>query len=602
MKTVNSTIRDSFILHQTYLERLKTSQVNKLVGILNRDVFPSIDADIKSSSGKSDTKRLSYLRDSLSELVDSNFKILSNKAVSSMGDVALLESSASLKLIKKAMPISIDMLAPSPVTLRSLVTTKPFEGKLLEDWFDSLSSTTKNRLQSAINTGVIRGESVVDIIRRVGPVKDLTRSNVEAIVRTSVSNITSAAREITYEENTDVIDQEQWHSTLDTRTTNTCKALDGKVFPIGKGPRPPAHFNCRSVMVPVLKSWKDLGIKGLKELKPSTRASMDGQVPDNLTYNDWLKDQPRSIQDEALGPERAEMFRNGVDVERFVDNKYQPLTIEEIKKREGIEDNITTTNVSFSGKRSEELTSQFKPFIDKISEIKSIIDKRIDSLNEQDLSSSEMRKAEKALDKQYQDWESKKQELRSQLQKAMKLDRSDRSSYDVNINDKALNSAAKEATSWLGSMVNKSVVNNLDPITIAISDKDRSYAVPEMSLINVFKYKKESNSVADTIHEIGHLIEESNPEVKRKVSSFLQKRAKESGSKILPLTKLDYVGSYDSREKAWKDEFIHPYMGKFYKSGATEILSCGLEYLYSKPEELLMKDPDMFNFLIDLIQ
>ena len=36
-----------------------------------------------------------------------------------------------------------------------------------------------------------------------------------------------------------------------------------------------------------------------------TRASMNGQVPGNLTYNAWLRRQPRAFIDEVLGPTKA---------------------------------------------------------------------------------------------------------------------------------------------------------------------------------------------------------------------------------------------------------------------------------------------------------
>ncbi len=151
-----------------------------------------------------------------------------------------------------------------------------------------------------------------------------------------MNHISSQAREITFAGNEDIIKGVQWVSTLDARTTEICMSLDGQVFSIGEGPRPPAHVGCRSSIIPVLKSWKELGIN-LKEAPPGTRASMDGQVADTVTYPDWLKDQPASVQDEALGPARAELFRDGVPIERFVDDRFNPLTLDQIKTREGLE-------------------------------------------------------------------------------------------------------------------------------------------------------------------------------------------------------------------------------------------------------------------------
>ena len=140
-----------------------------------------------------------------------------------------------------------------------------------------------------------------------------------------------------FEENEDVIKGVQWIATLDERTTDICAGLDAEIFPINSGPRPPAHFRCRSTVVPVLKSWKEMGIK-LKEAPEGTRTSMDGQVSRKITYGDWLKNQPKDVQNEVLGVKKAELFRTGkVDIKRFTDDKHRPLTLKEISRREGIE-------------------------------------------------------------------------------------------------------------------------------------------------------------------------------------------------------------------------------------------------------------------------
>jgi hypothetical protein len=106
------------------------------------------------------------------------------------------------------------------------------------------------------------------------------------------------------------------------------------VFPVDSGPRPPAHPNCRSTTTPVIKSWKELGIN-LTEAPPGTRASMDGQVPATLTYNDWLKKQPQAFQDEVLGPTKAKLYRKGdLSLDRFIDKSGNEYTLDELRRRE----------------------------------------------------------------------------------------------------------------------------------------------------------------------------------------------------------------------------------------------------------------------------
>ncbi|MGL5392549.1 MAG: hypothetical protein ACRDA8_14455, partial [Shewanella sp.] len=114
-----------------------------------------------------------------------------------------------------------------------------------------------------------------------------------------------------------------------------CRARDGIVYKFSDkaSPKPPAHYNCRSTITLKVSSEFDFLDEG------ATRASKDGQVDANLTYYDWLKQQPASFQDEVLGIEKGKIFRNaGLSAEEFrkitVDDLGRPLTIDEMAARD----------------------------------------------------------------------------------------------------------------------------------------------------------------------------------------------------------------------------------------------------------------------------
>jgi uncharacterized protein with gpF-like domain len=48
------------------------------------------------------------------------------------------------------------------------------------------------------------------------------------------------------------IEAYEWSSVIDERTTDYCESMDGKVFMKGEVELPPAHHNCRSVVIPVI--------------------------------------------------------------------------------------------------------------------------------------------------------------------------------------------------------------------------------------------------------------------------------------------------------------------------------------------------------------
>jgi hypothetical protein len=121
---------------------------------------------------------------------------------------------------------------------------------------------------------------------------------------------------------------------LIVHNTPICQGLDGKVFPLDSGPRPPAHINCRSATVPVLKSWREMGIDR-DEVPAGTRASMNGQVAATETYGEWLRKQPAAVQEEALGKAKARLFRDGgLTVDRFAAPTGRAYTLDELRARE----------------------------------------------------------------------------------------------------------------------------------------------------------------------------------------------------------------------------------------------------------------------------
>jgi SPP1 gp7 family putative phage head morphogenesis protein len=167
--------------------------------------------------------------------------------------------------------------------------------------------------------------------------------SAETLVRTSVQSVANDTALEMYKENSDLVSGIQWVSTLDSRTSPICQALDGKRWdvnenPIGHGmsyPGGSAHWNCRSRVTPVVKSWAELGAKGkFKEVPDSTRASMDGQVSEKVSYEKWLKGKPKKVQEEALGVKKRKMWLKGeLGFSDLVNQSGNPLTLTQLEKK-----------------------------------------------------------------------------------------------------------------------------------------------------------------------------------------------------------------------------------------------------------------------------
>jgi SPP1 gp7 family putative phage head morphogenesis protein len=231
-------------------------------------------------------------------------------------------------------------------------------GKVVEKAFRGLAESQAERFGQIVRQGLLTGEPTPEIARRLkgrlefgqparsvkqlqlagGELTKMANHQVVTIVRTSVNQVSNAASQQVYEANQDVTRKYRYVATLDTRTSAICRALDGREFEYGKGPMPPQHFNCRSTTVAVV-DYKGLG---LTPPKPGRRASMDGPVPANESYGQWLSKQSKATQAEVLGAEKVAYFTR-------LSNKYGPkdaiakmvrddgseLTLEQLRRRYG---------------------------------------------------------------------------------------------------------------------------------------------------------------------------------------------------------------------------------------------------------------------------
>jgi SPP1 gp7 family putative phage head morphogenesis protein len=382
MASVNERLRDDAVADLVRLQRYGGTLARRIVALLNRadaDLVRRIADRLESIDrrgfdlGPQTTARLQRLLKEIRDQSTDLYNLVHAELRDELVQLARVEADNQAERIDETVGTDLNILRPSPETLRSAVTSQPFRGKLLREWAANLEADKVRRLSDAVRIGIVEGETTDQIVTRIRGTRDaqyrdgileITRRNAEAITRTAVNHISTRARDLLYEQNTDIIKGVLWVSVLDNRTTPVCRSRDGKVYPVGKGPRPPAHVGCRSTTVPVLKSWAELSgddslqrgrgaddietlfRKNLKEqgftddqiatIQRNTRASMDGQVPSDMTYSQWLSRQSAGVQDDILGKTRGALFRRGeLPLDRFVDRTGAELTLGQLRKRQG---------------------------------------------------------------------------------------------------------------------------------------------------------------------------------------------------------------------------------------------------------------------------
>ena len=239
-------------------------------------------------------------------------------------------------------------------------------GEVVSKAFRGIAVDQAEQFSQVVRNGLLTGESTPAIAKRLigrlqfgdyGPlsVKQLAaaggeltavaNNQVMALVRTSINQVANSASQQVYEANQDITKKYRYIATLDTRTSARCRALDGREFEYGKGPMPPQHFNCRSTTVPILdynQLGKDLGIENLEPPPSGKRAASGGMVPSDTTYGEWLKKQPRSVQNDAIGADKVPYFNRLADkygakdaMAKLVRDDGSELSLDDLRKRYG---------------------------------------------------------------------------------------------------------------------------------------------------------------------------------------------------------------------------------------------------------------------------
>lgn len=384
-KTVNEELHDALIRHQTYLLRYSGYVRNRIQAILDateQDLADKIRGRLANApgglTGPYEVRRMQALQDQLTTIRSKAWDQAADELKGQMTALSLAESAALTTTVTVLLPVAINVVQPTARLLRSIALSRPFQGRILSEWARDMQADDLRRIHNAIQVGMTEGQPMESIVRRVigtgalnyaDGATQLTRANVQSIVRTAVMHVSNHARSAWYQENSDVITSERFVATLDSRTTPICRADDGKEFDVGTGPQPPLHFGCRSLRVAVIDGTL-LGSRPAKpytenqlareyadendiddvdtrdDLPHGTKTDFDkwskgrirdlvGPVPADTTYQEWLEGQTNSFQDDLLGVTKAKLFRDGdLKLDRFVNRQGDELTLHELAQRE----------------------------------------------------------------------------------------------------------------------------------------------------------------------------------------------------------------------------------------------------------------------------
>lgn len=381
----NDGVADGIIGHAVNLERLKADEARIVFGMLRKLEAKLIDdlnkTDPTVVGGKTRTRRLQLLLANVQKTVKANYALIAKSHTETLTSVAGMEKTATANAIGQGVAnnpkvgVAIMQTLPPTTTLANLVNNTLIMGAPQKSWWARQAGDLTQRFQDQMREGILAGEGVSDLTRRVRGTKaqgykdgimHVKRYQAEALVRTSVQAVSNAARSETIMANADILNGLQWLATLDSRTSDICRSRSGLVWnidgtPVGHNKKyspPPAHWNCRSVVVPITKSWEDLsdtplvfkdgefsekfksnlaaqGFTALqiKNIRANMQSSMNGQVAAEFTYEDWLGTKPVKFQQAVLGMAKWRLWNDKkIGFVDLVDQRSNPLSLEELQK------------------------------------------------------------------------------------------------------------------------------------------------------------------------------------------------------------------------------------------------------------------------------
>ena len=141
-------------------------------------------------------------------------------------------------------------------------------------------------LQGELTRGLIRGEPYGKIAQRIAGRMGVARSAAARLVETEAAFFSSKGQLDAFRDLG--VEQYEFVATLDSRTSETCREMDGKVLPLSEFKpgitAPPLHCHCRSTTCPYFDD---------EFTENETRAARDPetgktvQVDSRLTYENW---------------------------------------------------------------------------------------------------------------------------------------------------------------------------------------------------------------------------------------------------------------------------------------------------------------------------
>lgn len=334
-------IEDALIRRQLFIQRFAGGRSREAQQLL-ADMLSTVQARLLREPTEFQAGRVSRLLDDVAIITTRDLSELSADVTDTVTAFAADDVAFYERVVQRGASVQLSTPAIGQVEQAVLNTgmDAPIGPKTVTigEALGQFEKKKASEVQRTINDGILAGRTTPQVAADVGALTSRQRAQVNALTRTVINHASNQAHKSFNRENANILKGEEWVATLDIRTTLICGGRDGRIFPVGRGPYPPAHWSCRSVRVPVVKDEFNIG--DLSADRPSKGAEGAEQVTGETRFDGWLRRQPASFQDEYFaqfpdGAEKAALFRRGgLDIQQFRDETGRDYTLEQLRALE----------------------------------------------------------------------------------------------------------------------------------------------------------------------------------------------------------------------------------------------------------------------------
>lgn len=243
--------------------------------------------ELENASAKFHISRLEALKLRTQNAAEQAFAVEQNKLTECLTDTWKQDYYHTAYEMQKGFQVGFDVAQVDNRRVTKLLD-KPWTADQMT--FSDRIWKSKAQLLDSVSTELtqmcILGKAPDEAINNIAKRMHVAKSQAGRLVMTENAYFGSAAQKQCYQD----LDVEQYQivATLDSRTSDICRQLDGKVFDMKDYEpgvtAPPFHVYCRTCTVPYFADNDDNGMRAARDENGKTY-----YVPANTTYAEWEK-------------------------------------------------------------------------------------------------------------------------------------------------------------------------------------------------------------------------------------------------------------------------------------------------------------------------